>query len=151
MPITERKALQQAQQASKANPWASLDRAGLRRYGLMMSSVIALLFGLALPWLLSRPWPICPWVLAAAFLLAAMLAPSALAPVYNAWMRLGLMLGWINSRIILSVLFFLIITPTGWLLRLFGKDPMQRQRQPQQSSYRTPSKATRPDHMNHPY
>jgi hypothetical protein len=64
-------------------------------------------------------------VVAGLFALAAMLIPTALAPVYRGWMRLAGILGWINTRIILVIIFFLIVTPLGMLMRLFRRNPLE--------------------------
>jgi hypothetical protein len=70
------------------------------------------------------------WVLvtllsiAAALLLGAAIAPALLRPVYRGWMRLGEVLGWVNTRIILTLIFFLVVTPIGLLMRLFGRSPI---------------------------
>lgn len=128
-----------------------LDRAGLRQFGLMMAAVIAPLFGLLLPWLFGFAWPAWPWILSGVFALLALLYPLGLKPVYALWMRFGLVMGWINSRIILSSVFFVILLPVGLIMRVFGADPMARKLDASAQSYRTESKATRPDHMNFPY
>jgi hypothetical protein len=70
------------------------------------------------------------WVLvtllsiAAMLLLGAAVAPSLLRPVYRGWMRLGEMLAFVNTRIILTLIFFLVVTPIGLLMRLFGRSPI---------------------------
>jgi hypothetical protein len=46
--------------------------------------------------------------------------------VYLAWVVFALVLGYFVSRVILTILFFGIVLPTGLLMRLFGKDPMDR-------------------------
>lgn len=48
--------------------------------------------------------------------------------VYRAWMRFVFILGWINTRIILVILFYLILTPVGLLLRLFRIDLLERRK-----------------------
>ena len=70
------------------------------------------------------------WVLitliaiAGVFLIAAAVAPSLLRPVYRGWMRVGEVLGWVNTRVILTLIFFLVVTPIGLLMRLFGRSPI---------------------------
>ncbi|MBP2675902.1 MAG: hypothetical protein H6Q84_2742, partial [Deltaproteobacteria bacterium] len=54
----------------------------LRHFGLLMAAVIAVLFGLLLPWLLDRALPSWPWLLAAAFAIPALLWPAALRPIH---------------------------------------------------------------------
>jgi hypothetical protein len=51
--------------------------------------------------------------------------PRALAPVEKWWMALAQVLAFINTRILLTVLFYLIITPIGLVTRMF-KDPLNR-------------------------
>jgi hypothetical protein len=71
-----------------------------------------------------------PWVLitlgsiAAVLLLLAAVAPALLRPVYRIWMRIGEALGWVNTRLLLTLVFFLVVTPIGLLMRLFGRSPM---------------------------
>jgi hypothetical protein len=45
-----------------------------------------------------------------------------LKPVYTAWMMFAFVLGWINTRVLLGVFFYLVVTPLGLFLRLTGKD-----------------------------
>jgi hypothetical protein len=52
---------------------------------------------------------------------AGMFAPPALRFVYAFWMMLALFLGWIMSRVLLTFVFFLVVTPIGVLQRLCGK------------------------------
>ena len=47
--------------------------------------------------------------------------PIILKPIYWAWMTFATILGWIMTRVILSLLFYIVITPIGVLSRLFGK------------------------------
>jgi hypothetical protein len=54
-----------------------------------------------------------------------LLAPAALRVPNRVWWRFATVLGWINSRILLTVFFFLVLTPTGWLMRLFGRSPLR--------------------------
>ena len=49
------------------------------------------------------------------------LVPAVLKPIYWIWMIFATILGWIMTRVILSLLFYIIITPIGLILRFFGK------------------------------
>lgn len=60
--------------------------------------------------------------------LTGLLRPSLLAWPSAIWWRFALALGHVNARVILTVAFFLILTPTGWLRRLLGHDPLGRRR-----------------------
>lgn len=80
--------------------------------------------------------------LAAALGLTAMLWPAGARGFYRAWMKAAVVLGYINSRIILSAVFFLIFTPVRVITRLLGRDPLNRRRKAG-SSYWIPRKKTR--------
>jgi Saxitoxin biosynthesis operon protein SxtJ len=74
--------------------------------------------------------------LAVVLVLPALVAPSVLKPAYRAWMALAAVLAWINTRIILGLVFFLVVTPIGLVMRLLGRDPMRRQFDRAGESYR---------------
>ncbi len=59
-------------------------------------------------------------ILGVLFYLSGRFAPSVLRPLYIAWMRLALVLNWIMTRVIISLVFLLIITPIGWIRRMSG-------------------------------
>jgi len=65
------------------------------------------------------------YLVAGMILLAALFLPVILKPLYILFSYIGFVLGWIMTRVILSVLFFLIITPIGLISRLVGKRYLQ--------------------------
>lgn len=69
------------------------------------------------------------------FALAGYIAPAFLKPLYGAWMRLALVLGWINSRLLLLIVFYLIITPIGLVLKVAGFDLLERAMQKDSDTY----------------
>ncbi len=60
------------------------------------------------------------------FFLAAALVPGLLRPFFGPWMKFAEILGYINTRILLGLFYYVGVTPTGLLMRLAGKDPMTR-------------------------
>ena len=56
------------------------------------------------------------------FFIAAFLLPKALKYLYNIWMTFAAIMGYIMSRVILSIIFFILFTPVGLVTRLIGKD-----------------------------
>ena len=51
------------------------------------------------------------------------------------WMRLGYILGWVNSRIILGLVFLIVLQPIALIMKIFGHDPL-RMKKVSQKSYR---------------
>lgn len=129
----------------------TLDKAGYRKFGLVTSAIIVVLFGLALPWLFSLNFPRWPWIMAGVLSTWSLVAPNTLRPVYVGWMKFGNIMNWINTRLILGIMFYLIIMPFGLVMRLLGKDPMQRNLDSSKSSYRIVSEKHDKDNVEHPY
>ena len=83
------------------------------------------------------------WLLGGALVLAviSIAAPAILHPLNILWTRFGLLVNRIISPVILGLLFFLVITPTGLMFRLLGKDPLRLKWEPSLKTYwleRTP-------------
>jgi len=69
--------------------------------------------------------PSWSWLVAAAILLfVAWLASGLLSPVVKIWMKIGHMVGVFNTRLLLAIIFFLLITPLAVLFRLAGRDAL---------------------------
>jgi O-antigen/teichoic acid export membrane protein len=128
-----------------------LDARGLRQFALSTGGIVAVLFGLILPWLFDAGLPSWPWVLAAILAVWGLAAPKSLGPVYRGWMRFGLAISRVTTPLILTLVFFLVFTPAGLIMRLTGHDPMQRRLSPDAASYREPSQAAAPESIERPY
>lgn len=126
----------------------------MREFGLVTGALIIGLFGLFIPWLwdvnLSQ-WLSHAGAIGGGLIIWALIHPASLRWVYRPWMKFATILGIINTHIILFLLFFLLFMPMGLVMRLFGKDPMQRQFQKQQASYRHTREPPTKDHMETPY
>jgi hypothetical protein len=122
----------------------------LRSFGLIVGGVFSVL----------GVWPVLvhglairAWALGIGGLLIvpALIYPAVLKGPHRAWMTAGRLLGWINSRIILSIFFYVILTPIGVFLRLLGKDPMRRRYDPTAGSYRQAREPRPASHMRHQF
>jgi hypothetical protein len=123
----------------------------LRYFGLVTGVVAGLLFGLLLPWLFGYVFPLWPWGVASFLVIVALLLPAALMPFYRGWMIFGYAAGWINTRIILGVVFFFLILPAGLVMRLLGKDPMARKLDANEATFRVTSRSVNRDQMRRPF
>jgi len=75
--------------------------------------------------------------IAAVFALLAAFAPAVLRPLNLLWFRFGLVLHKIVNPVVMGVIFFVVIFPSGVLMRAFRKDPLRLQRDPQATTYWT--------------
>jgi hypothetical protein len=122
----------------------------LRWFGVAVGGVLAGIGLWPLLWSGAAPrlWALaCGGVLIA----AGLAAPRALAPIHRGWMALGHVLGWINTRIILTFFFYGILTPMGLAARLFGKDFMRVRIASDADSYRVIRERRPATHLWHQF
>ena len=66
-----------------------------------------------------RIWSI---ILSSTFFIFGLLNSNILSPLNRIWFKFGIILGRIVSPIVMGLVFFLVVTPTSLILRLFKKD-----------------------------
>ena len=105
----------------------------LRKFGLLVGGVFALLGA----WFLFRHKSYWPFLLTpgALLILFGLLAPRLLKGVYVAWMALAFFLGLVVSTLILTLCYFLLITPLAFLGRIVRKDFLSVKLDPAAASY----------------
>ena len=123
----------------------------LRNFGLTMAVAIGGVFGLLLPWLFDRVWPVWPWIVAAPFLLLGIVAPAWLRPAFRGWMRIGILIGRITTPVILGLFFYLVITPVGLVRRSINRCASYRRIDPSAETYKVTSKQPDSSHMERPF
>ena len=128
-----------------------LDRKGLREFGLTTGAAIVIIFGLFFPWILELDWPAWPWLIAAPLWALAVIHPPWLGLIYRAWMRFGLLASRVMTPLVLGVVFFGMISPMAMIMRLMGKDPMQKALDPKQKSYRVRSTRSPRERLERPF
>ena len=114
---------------------SSTSKKQLREFGLLIGLGFPILVGWILPEIgghLFKPWSL--WV-GVPFLILGIIKPRLLLYPYKTWMALGHVLGWINSRIVLGLVFIVVLQPIALIMRLFGYDPL-RKKKGKKRSYR---------------
>lgn len=107
----------------------------LRQFGLMIGGIFFLIGLWPFVWRQEavRIWAVVPGSLLA---MAGLVMPGILKHLYQGWMWVGHIMGWVNTRIILGVLFYGIVTPMGLIMKMTGHDPMRRNYEPDALTYR---------------
>lgn len=98
----------------------------LRGFGLTISFGIPLIIGYLVPLIHGQGFRFWTLFIATFFFISSILYPKLLNFPFRVWMKLGYLLGWINSRLILTLIFFVILLPIAAFMRLFGYDPLKR-------------------------
>ena len=100
----------------------------LREFGMLIGFGFPILIGWLLPSFFGhqfRTWTL--WI-GVPGLLIGLTAPRLLHYPYKSWMALGHALGFINSHIILGLVFILVLQPIAYIMRLIGYDPLRIKR-----------------------
>ena len=111
---------------------SSISKKQLREFGFLIGFGFPILIGWIIPAIgghLFRTWTL--WI-SIPSLIIGILKPRLLFYPYKGWMALGLALGWINSRIILGLVFLLVLQPIALIMKFVGHDPLresQRERE----------------------
>jgi Saxitoxin biosynthesis operon protein SxtJ len=108
----------------------------LRKFGIVMSTPLGIIGGI-LFWKGKSSGGYF-FVLAAFFLMSGLLFPGILRPIERIWMKFAEIISAVMTRVILTLTFYLVITPVGLLLRLMGKDLLQMKFEPHRKSYWEP-------------
>ena len=113
-------------------------RKQLRQFGLMVGGVLVLI-GL---WKLyqgkHKMVRLILWSVGGLLIITGSIVPTLLTPVYWIWMKLAHLLGWVNTRLLLGIIFFVIITPMAIVMKVFGRDALNRKIDKNVNSYWIP-------------
>ena len=112
----------------------------LREFGLLIGFGFPILIGWLVPSLFGHQFRIWTFWIGGLGLLIGLAAPRLLYYPYKGWMILGQVLGWINSHIILGLVFIFVLQPIAYIMRLTGYDPLRTKRK-REKTYREVRKA----------
>lgn len=104
-------------------PYAT--RTVLREFGLVFGFAVIGLMGVIIPLLRGSGLVLWPLFLGAVSILLGLVQPQLLRPFYYGWMRFGQVFAWINNAIVLSLVYYAVVTPMGVVMRsLTHYDPL---------------------------
>ena len=107
-----------------------------RAFGLTFAAVFSMIAGIG--WLIFDTVLYWALALSVVFLIMALTAPGVLLPLNRLWAAIGSRLAQLNNYVVLGLFLYLFVFPIGLIVRLLGRDPMQRAFNPQANSYWTP-------------
>ncbi|HEY6906518.1 MAG TPA: hypothetical protein VI230_03580 [Ignavibacteriaceae bacterium] len=94
-------------------------RSDLKKFGLTLG-IFLLLIAAVLLWIGKSSYPV--WgIIGLIFILSSLLFPGVLKPFNKIWMSLAVILGWIMTRVILSILFYVALTSLRFIAMVFNK------------------------------
>jgi len=110
-------------------------RRDLRWFGILLLAFCGLVGGM-IQWRLQAPTA-ARWVWGAGAVLAAVYyaIPPVRKPIFVGWMCAAFPVGWVISHLVLGIVYYLVMTPIGLIMRLAGRDPLHRRPDPDTETY----------------
>ena len=118
----------------------------IRSFGITMGIILFIISGLLMYY--NKEIYQITGIIALTFVGLGLIIPVVLKPLYFVWMTFAAILGWVMTRVILSLVFYLIITPIGLLTKLLGEDFLDLKKKESNSywNYRDSSKELNQDY-----
>tara|TARA_B100001142_G_C14256439_1_gene625304 strand:- start:695 stop:1087 length:393 start_codon:yes stop_codon:yes gene_type:complete len=127
------------------------NRKQLRNFGFLFAGMLALVFGFVLPYFFEYSRPDWPLIVATVLIFCSLTFPRGLIIIKKPWMRLAKVLGKVNSFIILGLIFYAMITPYAFVLKMLRKKPIKSRVFRQTESYWIKSQVRDKSQMETPY
>ena len=105
----------------------------LREFGYLISIIFPFLFGWLIPLLNNYGFRFWTVFFTLPILLLSVFIPERLFYFYKVWMKLGYLLGWINSRVFLGLIFILVLQPIALIMKCLGYNPLRKKNLDQNS------------------
>lgn len=105
----------------------------LKKFGVTMFAAMLVLAGIF--FLRGRDVHIYLAAAAVFFLIFGIAAPELLLPLHKAWMTFAVLMGWVMTRVILFVVFYFVVTPIGFVVRLLDRNFLSMKLESGKSSY----------------
>ena len=100
----------------------------LRKFGIFVGSTIPILIGWFIPFINGHSFAKWTLFIGLPLIIIGILKPKSLSLIYKLWLKLGYFLGFINSHVILGLVFIIILQPIALIMRIFKYDPMRKNR-----------------------
>lgn len=101
------------------------DKSSIRKFGLTMAIALGIIGAVIFFKGSHSERAYWLWLIAGLFLVIGFLMPAVLRPIHKVWMGLAFVMGWFMSRLILTILYYLVITPISFIVKLSAKDLLQ--------------------------
>lgn len=119
----------------------SISKKELREFGFLTGFGIPIFIGWLIPLITGHTFRIWTILIGTPFLFLGIIRPFMLYYPYKLWMALGHILGWVNSRILLGLVFLTILQPIALFMKVFGYDPLRiNKKERKKISFREPKK-----------
>ena len=115
---------------------SNINKKKLKEFSYLLGIGFPLFIGLIIPFITGHQFRFWTLYIGVTALLLGIINPLLLHYPYKFWMKLGHILGWINSRLILGIVFVFVLQPIAFLMKFTGYDPLRKKIKKSIVSYR---------------
>lgn len=121
------------------------EKKDIRNFGIALAVILGAIGSYRFYY--KRQWDVALWLYAGGgmVIILSFFAPLVIKPLYRIMTIVGYKIGWVNQRLILGILFYLLFTPIAVVFKLIGKDPLERKIEVETNSYWIPRKESSSD------
>lgn len=98
----------------------------LRNFGIVVGILFPLLIGFVLPYFVGHQFRYWTLIIGLPLIIIGLISPKNLKIFYQIWIKIGNFLAFINSKIILAIIFILVVQPIALIMKIVGYDPLKR-------------------------
>lgn len=113
-----------------------INKKKLREFGFTLGLGFPLLIGWIFPFITGHDFKSWTLFIGIPSLVLAIIYPEILRNPFKIWMKIGLLLGWLNSKIVFGMVFILILIPISFIMRILKYDPLRKRISKKRSTYR---------------
>tara|TARA_B100002019_G_C21133062_1_gene529265 strand:+ start:473 stop:871 length:399 start_codon:yes stop_codon:yes gene_type:complete len=113
----------------------------LFEFGIIMGFCIPVIIGFLIPFFNGHNFQLWTLWLGLSFLIIGITNPKMLFYPYGLWIKIGKVLGWINNKLILGLVFIVVLIPISFFMRIIGYDPLRMRRNNNKETYREVNKS----------
>ena len=113
----------------------TISKKQLRKFGVLIGFMFPLIIGFLIPVISGNDFRYWTIFIGATSLIFGLALPKYLINIYKFWIKIGEILGFINSHIILGLVYFLILCPIAFLMKVLGHDPLKKKFHSKKSYY----------------
>tara|TARA_B100001248_G_C27367660_1_gene449899 strand:+ start:339 stop:737 length:399 start_codon:yes stop_codon:yes gene_type:complete len=110
-------------------------------FGLIMGFGLPIIVGFLIPFINGHGFQVWTIWVGLFFLVIGIIKPKILIIPYRLWMNLGKALGFINSKLILGLVFISVLIPISFLMKIIGHDPLKIKKNKNKKTYREINKS----------
>ena len=114
----------------------NISKGKLKEFGLLVGFIFPIVIGFIIPLIFGHSFRFWTLLIGLPLIILSLIKPISLRTPYKIWIKIGFILGWVNSRLILGLVFILVLIPIALIMKILRHDPLRKNLISNLKSYR---------------